>query len=331
MVRIALDAMGGDQAPATEVEGALRAVNELPGDFVVQLVGPGARLEAELARHSDVDRRRIQVVDAPEVIGMAEKPLEAVRKKRKSSIVVGLGLQKAGQSDAFVSAGNTGAMLAASTIVLGLHPGVERATVGTLLPTVEGPVLLLDAGANVDCSPRELTGFAYLGAIYMRDVVARENPRVALLNIGEEDEKGTAQVREAHRLLKTAPGLNYVGNIEGRDILGGHQRLGRLDVVVADGFVGNIVLKFYESVLSLVRHLAELEGLWDRPETRNAFRMLDYSQYGGAPLLGVKGYSIICHGSSNAYAIMNAIRVAVTTVECGLNAHIATHFAEPVK
>ncbi len=327
MVRVALDAMGGDSAPVTEIAGAVSALAELGPGFRIQLVGPAALLEAELGKHAGVDRSRLDVVDAPEVIGMGEKPLEAVRRKRRSSIVVGLGTQAAGRSDAFVSAGNTGALLAASTLLLGLHPGVERATVGTLLPTVEGPVLMLDAGANVDCSPRELCGFAYLGTIYMRDVVQRAEPTVGLLNVGEEEGKGTALIKEAHLLLKRAPGLNYVGNIEGRDILGGHQKLGRVDVVVCDGFVGNIVLKFYESVLSLVRHLAEREGLWDRLETRKAFRMLDYSQYGGAPLLGVKGYSIICHGSSNANAIKHAIRVAVQSVESGLSTHIGAHFA----
>jgi glycerol-3-phosphate acyltransferase PlsX len=328
VIRVALDAMGGDNAPVTEIEGALRAVGELPPGFEVQLVGPQAIVEAELARHGDaVDRSRISVVHAPEVIGMADKPLEAVRRKRKSSIVLGLGLQPAGRADAFVSAGNTGALLAASTLLLGLHPGVERASVGTLLPTAEGPVLMLDAGANVDCSPRELRGFAHLGTIYMRDVMARAEPTVGLLNVGEEEGKGTALIKEAHLVLKSATGLNYVGNIEGRDILGGHQKLGRVDVVVCDGFVGNIVLKFYESVLDLIRHLADEEGLWDRPETRRAFAMLDYSQYGGAPLLGVRGYAIVCHGRSNANAIMHAIRVAVHSVEAEMNQHIAARFA----
>jgi glycerol-3-phosphate acyltransferase PlsX len=261
---------------------------------------------------------------------MADKPLEAVRRKRQSSIVLGLGLQPAGRADAFVSAGNTGALLAASTLLLGLHPGVERASVGTLLPTAEGPVLMLDAGANVDCSPRELRGFAHLGTIYMRDVMARAEPTVGLLNVGEEEGKGTALIKEAHLVLKSATGLNYVGNIEGRDILGGHQKLGRVDVVVCDGFVGNIVLKFYESVLYLVRHLAQsgAPGLWEQKEIRAAFRMLDYSQYGGAPLLGVKGVSIICHGSSNSNAIRHAIRVAVQSVEVQLAKHIGAEFAE---
>lgn len=326
MVRVAVDAMGGDNAPATEVEGAVRALTELPGEFVIQFVGPPGPIETELAKYPGVDRRRIEIVDAPEVIGMAEKPLEAVRKKRKSTIVVGLSLQPTSQSQAFVSAGNTGAILAASTIILGLHPGVERATVGTLLPTREGTVLMLDAGANVDCSARELVGFAYLGSVYMRDIVNRPDPVVGLLNVGEEEGKGTGLIKEAHQLLKQATGLNYLGNIEGRDILGGHHK-GQIDVVVCDGFVGNVVLKFYESVLGLVRQLAQAEGLWDQPATRRAFRPLDYSQYGGAPLLGVKGISIICHGSSNANAIKHAIRVAVQSVEKNLSAHIGTEFS----
>ncbi|HET9274960.1 MAG TPA: phosphate acyltransferase PlsX [Gemmatimonadales bacterium] len=330
MIRVALDAMGGDQAPRTEIEGVALALRELPGEFRVQLVGPGAALEAELAQHPELDRSRLDLIEAPEVIGMAEKPLEAIRRKRKSSIAVGLGLQAKGQSDAFISAGNTGALLAASTVLLGLFDGVERASVATLLPTAEGPVLMLDAGANVDCSPRELVGFAHLGTVYMRDILGRPTPRVSLLNIGEEEEKGSAIVKEAHQLLRADRRLNYLGNIEGRDILGGHPRHGRLDVVVCDGFVGNVVLKFYESLMYLVRHLAQSEapGLWEQKEIRAAFRMLDYSQYGGAPLLGVKGVSIICHGSSNSNAIRHAIRVAVQSVEVQLAKHIGAEFSE---
>ncbi len=331
MIRVALDAMGSELAPRTEVEGVALALRELPPGFRVQLVGQSAAIEAELAAHPDLDRGRVEVVEAPEVIGMAEKPLQAVRRKRKSSLVVGLGLVATARSDAFISAGNTGAMLAASTVLLGLYDGVERATVGALLPTVEGPVLMLDAGANVECSARELVGFAHLGSVYMRDIMSRPSPKVGLLNVGEEEEKGTAVVREGHRLLKQDSRLNYLGNIEGRDILGGHPKHGRLDVVVCDGFVGNIVLKFYESVMLLIRHLAE-EGapdMWQRKEIRAAFRMLDYSQYGGAPLLGVKGVSIICHGSSNANAIRHAIRVAVQSVEVQLAHHIAAEFAGP--
>jgi len=329
VIRIALDAMGGDHAPATEVEGAALALERLPSDFQLQLVGSGAALEAELARHPGIDRARVVIVEAPEVIGMAERPLEAIRRKRKSSLVVGLGLQAEGRSNAFISAGNTGAILAASTVLLGLFVGVERATVGTMIPTVKGPVLLLDAGANVDCSPRELVGFAHLGSVYMRDLQGRESPKVGLLNVGEEEEKGTATVKEAHRLLAQDSRINYVGNIEGRDILGGHPRHGGLDVIVCDGFVGNVLLKFGESLVYLVRHVAEdaAPELWARPEIRSAFGILDYSQYGGAPLLGVKGVSIVCHGSSNPTAICSAIRVAQQSVEVGLTRHIGAEFA----
>jgi phosphate acyltransferase len=329
VIRVALDAMGSDQAPRTEVDGAALALTELPPTFRLQLVGPAAKLEAELSRHAGLDRGRLEVTDAQEVIGMAEQPLQAVRRKRKSSLVVGIGLLAAGHADAFISAGNTGAILAASTVHLGLYDGVERATVGTLLPTVKGPVLLLDAGANVDCSARELVGFAHLGTVYMRDIMNRPNPKVGLLNVGEEPEKGTATVKEAHRLLSQDSRINYVGNVEGRDLLGGHPRHGQLDVVVCDGFVGNIVLKFGESLMFLVRHVAEESApeLWARKEIRGAFRVLDYSQYGGAPLLGVKGVSIICHGSSNPTAICNAIRVAVQAVEVGLAQHIGAELA----
>jgi phosphate acyltransferase len=330
VIRVALDAMGGDHAPGTEVDGVMLALLELPPTFRVQLVGQTAAIEAELDRYPELDRSRLDLIEAPEVIGMAEKPLQAVRRKRKSSIVVGLELQARGESDAFISAGNTGALLAASTVLLGLFAGVERATVGTLLPTIEGPVLMLDAGANVESSARELVGFAHLGTVYMRDILSRPSPKVGLLNVGEEEEKGTAVVKEAHQLLRRDARVNYIGNIEGRDILGGHPKHGRLDVVVCDGFVGNVVLKFYESLMFLVRHLAE-EGapdMWQRKEIRSAFRMLDYSQYGGAPLLGVKGVSIICHGSSNANAIRHAIRVAVQSVDVQLTRHIGTEFAE---
>lgn len=330
MIRIGLDAMGSDHAPGSEVDGAVLALSGLPPTFQLQLVGPSAAIAAELARHPTIDRSRIAIVEAPEVIGMAERPLEAVRRKRKSSLVVGLELQGKSLSDGFISAGNTGALLAASTLLLGLYAGVERASVATLLPTVKGPVLLLDAGANVDCSPKELVGFAHLGSVYMRDLENRPRPKVGLLNVGEEEEKGTASVKEAHRLLSVDRRINYVGNVEGRDILGGHPKHGALDVVVCDGFVGNVVLKFGESLMYLVRHVAEEAApeLWGRDEIRTAFRVLDYSQYGGAPLLGVKGISIVCHGSSNATAIRNAIRVAVQAVEVGLARHIGAEFAD---
>jgi phosphate acyltransferase len=244
--------------------------------------------------------------------------------------VIGLGLQKAGASDAFVSAGNTGALLAASTLLLGLHDGVERATVATLFPTSSQPVWVLDGGANVDCSPRELVGFAYLGSVYIRDVLRRPSPTVGLLNVGEEEEKGNAISRETHALLRRSPRLHYIGNIEGRDIVAGHHKFGVVDVVVCDGFVGNVILKFYESVAHLFVNLVKERApdVLGRPEIKELFRFLDYSEYGGAPLLGVKGISIICHGASTANAIKNAIRVAVQSVEVDLSRHIGAEFAQ---
>ncbi len=329
MIRVAVDAMGGDNAPRAEIEGAVRALAAVPGDFRLQLVGRSAAIEAELARHPDVNRERIDIVEAPDVIGMGEKPLASVRRKPKSSIVVGLTLQKGGRSDAFVSAGNTGAVLAASTLLLGLHDGVERASVATLFPTADEPVLVLDGGANVDCSPRELVGFAVLGSVYMRDMLGRPNPSVGLLNVGEEEEKGNAQAREAHQLLKRTPRINYRGNIEGRDILAGHAQHGPIDVVVCDGFVGNVVLKFYESMARLIVRLVKRKapGILEREDVRDVFRVLDYSEYGGAPLLGVRGVSIICHGASSGNAVKNAIRVAVQAVDAHLSQHIGAEFA----
>ncbi len=325
MIRVALDAMGSDHAPESEVDGAALALRELPADVALTLVGRAEVIEAHLARHPELDRSRLDVVDAREVIGMDEKPLAAVRSKRDSSLVVGLGLHRKGAAAAFVSAGNTGATLAASTILLGLHDGVERATVASLFPAPDGPVLVLDAGANVDCSAKELINFAYLGSIYMRDVLHRTTPKVAVLNIGEEDTKGTAVVREVHAALRQHPRLNYVGNVEGRDIVVPHPVHGHVDVVVCDGFVGNIVLKFYESMGRVVTRLLQRESpaLLDNPDMRPLMRFLDYSEYGGAPLLGVKGISIICHGSSSAAAIKNAIHRAVESVRGGLSEHIA--------
>jgi glycerol-3-phosphate acyltransferase PlsX len=329
VIRVAVDAMGGDHAPRAEIEGVIEALRAQPDDLRVQLVGRPDAIEAELARHPSLDRSRIEIHAAPDVIGMAEKPLAAVRKKPQSSLVVGLRLQEARKSDAFLSAGNTGAVLAASTMILGLHDGVERATVATLFPTAEGPVLVLDAGANVDCSARELVNFAYLGSVLMRDLHQRAKPAVGLLNVGEEDEKGNAIAKEAHQLLKQAPGLKYIGNVEGRDILG-HPKHGRIDVVVCDGFVGNIVLKFYESAARLVVGIVRREApeVLTREDFGRVLRFLDYSEYGGAPLLGVKGVTIMCHGSSSANAFKNAIRVATQAVRSQLDVHIGAQFAQ---
>lgn len=329
MIRVAIDAMGGDHAPTAEVEGVALALAELDPIFRVLLVGRPEVITAHLERQPQLDRSRIEIVPASEIVSMTDRPLQAVRQKRDSSLVVGVGLHAKGSADAFVSAGNTGAILAASTLLLGLHEGVDRATVASHFPTPSGPVLVLDAGANVDCSARELVNFARLGSIYMRDVLRRPTPKVGLLNVGEEEEKGTAIVREAHLALKAETRLHYVGNVEGRDIVVPHPVHGMLDVVVCDGFTGNIVLKFYESMGRLVQNLLERESsaLLSAPELKPLMRFLDYGEYGGAPLLGVCGVPIICHGSSSPLAIRNAIRQAVESVQAGLTAHIASEMA----
>jgi len=329
VIRIALDAMGGDNAPRVEVEGAAQALRELPRGFVIQLVGRTADIEAALKAHGDADRARLQIVEAPDVVGMGEKPLAAVKSKPRSSIAVGLGLQKQGDSDAFISAGNTGAVMAAATLMLRLHDGVQRAAIGTLFPTAVHPVLVLDSGANVDCDARELVGFAHLGSVYVRDVLDRPEPGVGLLNVGEEDEKGNGAVKEAHQLLKQAAGIHYVGNVEGRDILAGECKKGRIDVVVCDGFVGNVVLKFYESAGRMFMGMIKqaFPDVLGRPEAKRLFKFLDYSEYGGAPLLGTKGGVNICHGSSPARAIMNAVRVAADMVETHVDQDIGAELA----
>jgi len=328
VIRVAIDAMGGDHAPAVPVAGAALALGELPPDVVLQLVGQPRAVERELERHA-VDRTHLEVVEAPDVIGMAEKPLQAIRSKRQSSINIGIGLQKTGGSDAFISAGNTGAVMAASTLVLGLYAGFARPAIGTPFPTSRQSVLVLDAGANVDCTAREIVGFAQLGLLYARDVLGRANPAVGLLNIGEEEEKGNAATKEAHRLLRES-GLPFIGNIEGRHVLLGRSEQGDFDVVVCDGFVGNVLLKFYESVARLFHGLVERELGADAASSEamgRIFRALDYAEYGGAPLLGVQGISIICHGRSTPNAIRHAIRLAVEASEHQLVQHMAREFS----
>jgi glycerol-3-phosphate acyltransferase PlsX len=325
VTRIALDAMGSDDAPRAEVQGALDALADLPESCEVLLVGRTAEIEAALAEHGETPDR-VKITDAPDVIEAEEKPLAAVRAKPKSSIMTGLGLHKAGKADAFISAGNTGAMMAASTLLLGLHQGVDRPAIGTVLPTESALVLMLDAGANIDCSPRELRGFAHLGAVYARDVMGRPNPRVGLLNIGEEEAKGNAAVKEAHQLLKSeALDFTFVGNVEGQDIL--HARL---DVVACDGFVGNVVLKFYESTAHMMVELLRRELDPETLETdgmQHIFEKLDYASYGGAPLLGIRGVSIICHGRSPAKAFTNAIHVALRAAESHVTQHTEADMA----
>ena len=323
-MKIALDAMGGDEAPDVPVAGAVEALSELPQSCEILLVGRKAEVAASLKKHGG-ERPRLTIIDAPEVVEMGDKPLAALRGKPNSSIAIGLGLHKKGEADAFISAGNTGAVMAASTLLLRLHPGVDRPAIGTMFPTMGKPVLVIDAGANVDCSARELNGFGHIGAVYARDVMGRSNPRIGLLNIGEEPEKGNAAVKEAHSLLSQSTVFRFVGNVEGRDILSDV-----CDVVVCDGFVGNVLLKFYESVARMVRELLVRETdptFMAHPGLVEVFRTLDYSETGGAPLLGVKGVSIICHGRSSSRAIKNALKVALQSVQSNLSQHIGAEFA----
>ena len=324
--------MGGDFAPQATVSGALLALGELDTAHTIQLVGPTATIEAELKRQLDgehaalaVHRKRIEIVEAPEVIGMDEKPSAAIRGKQNSSMVVGLKLQAEKKSDAFVSAGNTGAQMAASVIVLRLHSGLKRPAIATVFPTAKNPVVVLDSGANVDCGPEELVQFAWLGSIYAQDVLGRANPSVGLLSIGEEPEKGNAAVKEAHQLLVKSS-VNFLGNVEGRDIPAGACDRGPVDVVVCDGFVGNVVLKFYEAIAPFVMGTLVRAGI-DKQQLGMALKPLDYAQYGGAPLLGVKGISIISHGKSSPKALMNALKAGVRAHESKMDEHIGRRLA----
>lgn len=322
MARIALDAMGGDYAPQAPVAGAFEALAELDSAHSIQLVGQRAPIEEELERlgvSSDGQRKRIDIIDAPDVIEMTEKPT-AVRGKPNSSMMIGLRLQSDGKSDVFVSAGNTGAQMAASMLLLRLHAGLKRPAIATTFPTAKRSVVVLDSGANVDCSAEELVQFARLGAVYAEDILGRSNPAVALLSIGEEPEKGNSVTKEAHALLSES-GLNFLGNCEGRDLPAGTCHHGDLDVVVCDGFIGNVILKFYEAVAPLMIGLLVKEGMQEKA-IRKALWQLDYSEHGGAPLLGVKGVSIICHGRSSPAAIKNAIKVGVRAVTTKMNEHI---------
>jgi glycerol-3-phosphate acyltransferase PlsX len=320
--------MGGDFAPKAAIAGALLALQELDAAHTVQLVGQTAVIDGQLASllagelsQASGVRDRITIVEAPDTIDMSEKPTAALRKKPNSSMVVGIRMQVDGKSDAFVSAGNTGAQMASSAMLLKLQPGLTRPAIATVFPTAREPVIVLDSGANVDCSTTELLQFAWLGAVYAECIFGRTNPSIGLLSIGEEPEKGNAVVKEAHVLFKKA-GFNFHGNLEGRDLPAGASERGPFDVVICDGFVGNVVLKFYEAVAPMiVRLLSEHPGI-DAEHVKSALKGFDSTNYGGAPLLGVKGVSIICHGNSPPRAIKNAISVAVRAVETRMNDQI---------
>ena len=330
--------MGGDFAPKATIAGALLALHELDGAHTVQLVGQTSVIEAELASQLSGDkkaaagvRKHIEIVEAPDVIGMSDKPTAGLRKKPKSSMIVGLRLQTEGKSDAFVSAGNTGAQMASSAMLLKLQPGLTRPAIATVFPTARDPVIVIDSGANVDCSSKELLQFAWIGVVYAECIFGRRNPSIGLLSIGEEPEKGNAVVKEAHVLFQKA-GFNFHGNIEGRDLPAGASDRGPFDVVICDGFTGNVVLKFYEAVGPLIIRVLSEHPEIDADQVRIALKGFDATAYGGAPLLGCRGVSIICHGNSPPRSIKNAIKVAVRAVETGMSDQIGKRLeaAEPL-
>jgi phosphate acyltransferase len=322
---IALDAMGTDRAPKPEVEGAIHAARQY--GVRVLLVGPENLVKPELERHRAASRLPIEVIHASEYITMDDK-VEAIRAKRDNSMRVGLRLVREGRANGFVTAGNTGAAMATAKIVLGAMPGVDRPALAAVFPTAPGdPAMLLDVGANVDCTAQNLEQFAVMGDVYFRAMFGKsagaQGPRVGLLSIGEEETKGNELTRAAFQLLKQLP-LNFIGNVEGRDLYNG-----QVDVIVADGFVGNVALKISEGVANLVRTALkeslkatitrQVGALLSRSAFADFKKRLDHTEYGGAPLLGVRGVCIITHGSSNTNAMKNAIRVAAEFSQRGIN------------
>jgi phosphate acyltransferase len=327
MVTIAVDAMGGDNAPAAEVEGAVRAAKAYAVQII--LVGKQDAVRRELNQYEDARSLPIEIVHASERITMEDSAARSVRNKRDSSIRVASRMVRDGLAQGLVSAGNTGAVMATAKMVQGMVQGVDRPALATVFPTIKGsPAVMLDVGANVDCSPQMLAQFALMGEIYSRVIFTNDNPTVGLLSIGEEEHKGNDLTRSATPLLKTLP-IKFIGNVEGRDLYSG-----KADVVVCDGFIGNVALKVSEGLVEVVRQMLSesLQSTLPRKVgyllANRAFKDLkkrvDYSEYGGAPLLGVKGVCIICHGRSNANAVKNAIRVAAQVVEARVNQRIET-------
>jgi phosphate acyltransferase len=312
MIWIAVDAMGGDFAPRHIVDGALAAARHF--DLGVMLVGPSATVEAELERHGDVDRSRVRVVHAPEMVAMTDPPAAALRRKPGASIAVAANLVARGEAAALFSAGHTGATVVAAHGVFGMLPGVDRPALAVTIPTRRHPAILLDVGATVECRPQHLLQFAVMGSMYARMTLGLASPRVGLLSIGEEETKGNELTREAHRLLK-ASALGFVGNVEARNVYSGDA-----DVIVCDGFTGNIALKISEGLVDTVEALLSEElsstftmrvgSLLTRRALRHFRRRVDYSEYGGAPLLGVAGVAIVGHGRSSVLAVRNAVAMA---------------------
>ena len=327
-VRVAVDAMGGDNAPGEIVKGALQAV-QAEKDIKVFLVGRQDAVNAELAKYT-YDKEKIEVVHAEEVIEMAEPPVNAIRKKKQSSLVIGMNMIKHQEADAIVTAGSTGATLVGGQVLVGRIKGIERPPLAPLVPTEKGVSLLIDCGANVDARPSHLVQFAQIGSIYMENIVGIKNPRVAILNIGAEEEKGNQLVKETFPLLKECPGINFIGSIEAREI-----PHGGADVIVCEAFAGNIVLKLYEGVaatlLSKVKEglmsslRSKIGALLIKPALKQTLKSFDASQYGGAPLLGLNGLVVKTHGSAKAIDVKNSILQCVTFKQQDINGKIKEH------
>ena len=325
MIKVAVDAMGGDYAPGEMVAGAVDAVNTQPGIQVI-LVGKEDVVNAELSKYT-YEKDRNQVVNATEVIATEEPPVNAIRKKKDSSIVVGMNLVKKKEADAFVSAGSSGAILVGGQVIVGRSKGVERPPLAPLIPTEKGVSLLIDCGANVDARPSHLVQFARMGSIYMENVMHIKNPRVAIVNIGAEEEKGNALVKETFPLLKECRDINFIGSIEAREI-----PHGGADVIVCEAFVGNVILKLYEGVgatlLSKVKGAmmsdlrSKIGALLVKPALKATLKSFDASRYGGAPLLGLNGLVVKTHGNSKANEVKNSIIQCVAFKEQGINEKI---------
>ena len=325
ITKVALDAMGGDNAPGEIVKGAVDAIHKRK-DIKVFLVGQEDLIENELKQYT-YEKDQIDIVNATEVIETAEPPVMAIRKKKDSSIVVAMNMVKKGEADAFVSAGNSGAVLVGGQLIVGRIKGIERPPLAPLIPTATGVSLLIDCGANVDARPSHLVQFAKLGSIYMEHIMGIQNPRVAIVNIGAEEEKGNALVKETFPLLKECEDINFVGSIESREIPNG-----MADVIVCEAFVGNVILKLYEGVGNvLIRKVkqgmmttlrSKIGALLVKPALKETLKSFDASEHGGAPLLGLNGLVVKTHGSSKAKEVSNSIIQCVTFKEQDINEKI---------
>ncbi|SHN59970.1 phosphate:acyl-[acyl carrier protein] acyltransferase [Butyrivibrio hungatei DSM 14810] len=331
LVRVAVDAMGGDNAPFVTVKGAVDAVSE-SANLKVFLVGQKEVVEKELSAYQ-YDKEKIEIVDATEVIEMAEPPVMAIRKKKDSSIVKAMYMVNHGEADAYVSAGSTGATLVGGQVIVGRLKGVDRAPLAPLIPTEKGSSLLIDCGANVDARSNHLVQFAKMGTVYMENIMGIKNPTVAIVNIGAEEEKGNALVKETFPLLKNCPDINFIGSIEARDIPAGFA-----DVIVCEAFTGNVILKMYEGVAKSLMHVikkslmsslkTKIGALLIKDDLKKSLSNYSMDQYGGAPMLGLKGLVVKTHGSANAVEVKNSILQCVTFTEQKISEKISAKISQ---